>query len=211
MDLFLQIWGSSFYLLNKGLFALAEGKREHLKRLLKIIGWSVYLLGAPAWVIILAGKHDWIAAAITAGGMPSMLFGLYNVCRNNMTPNKRLDQITSAFTYGFLLYGLSYSLYDYGGITTLSQILEMGIMIGFLLGSYLLAKNIHYGWLFFMLMNASTGTLMLVQHKPLLSIQQFVSLCFVIYGFSVALQTSRKEFNSQELHHEQSHDNLRLE
>ena len=188
MDLLLQAWGGGLYLLNKVFFALAEGRPEAAKRKLRIIGWTVYILGAPAWVIILVSKHDWIAASIEAGGVPAMLFGLLNVCRNNDSPNKTLDLITSLFTYAALLFGVGYSLYDYGGITSWTQILEIGVMIGFLIGTYLLAKKNSYGWLFFMLMNASMAALMFLQHNPLLSLQQLVSLCFVIYGFRVALR-----------------------
>ena len=188
MDLVLQAWGGGLYLLNKVFFALAEGRPEAAKRKLRIIGWTVYILGAPAWVIILVSKHDWIAASIEAGGVPAMLFGLLNVCQNNDSPNKTLDLITSLFTYAALLFGVGYSLYDYGGITSWTQILEIGVMIGFLIGTYLLAKKNSYGWLFFMLMNASMAALMFLQHNPLLSLQQLVSLCFVIYGFRVALR-----------------------
>jgi hypothetical protein len=192
MDLILQIWGGGFYLFNKVFFALAEGKEENTKRRLKIIGWIIYLLGVPAWVIILVGKHDWIAASIEAGGVPAMLFGLFTVYQNSDTPNKIFDFIASLFTYAFLVFGVCYSVYDYGGITTVSQLLEIGVMIGFLIGSYLLAKNNSYGWLFFMLMNGSMGSLMLIQKKPILAIQQVVSLCFVIYGFSVSIKTNHK-------------------
>ncbi len=191
MDLILQAWGGGFYLLNKILFAFAEGKRPDTKRQLRLLGWVVYLLGVPAWVIILIGKHNWIAASIEAGGIPAMLFGLFNVYRNNKTPDKGLDLVVSLVTYLFVMMGVSYSLYDYGGITSSSQLLEMGVMVGFLLGSYLLAKNKVAGWLFFMLMNGSMATLMLMQHKPLLTAQQLFSLCFVIYGFTIALRTSR--------------------
>jgi len=87
--------------------------------------------------------------------------------------------------------GVCYSVYDYGGLTSVSQFLETGVMVGFLIGSYLLAKNSVYGWLFFMLMNGSMGSLMWIQDKPILAAQQAVSLCFVIYGFTVAMKTAR--------------------
>lgn len=190
MDLVLQAWGGGLYLLNKVFFALAEGRPDAPKRKLRILGWTVYLLGVPAWVIILVGKHDWIAASIEAGGVPAMLFGLINACQNTDSPNKTFDFVTSMITYAALIFGVSYSVYDYGGFTSGSQLLEIGVMIGFLLGSYLLAKKNSFGWLFFMLMNVSMASLMFLQHKPLLSIQQLVSLCFVIYGFTVALKTS---------------------
>ena len=191
MDLVLQLWGGSFYLLNKILLALAEGKRADVQRRLRILGWVVYLLGVPAWVIILMGKHNWIAASIEAGGVPAMLFGLVNVYQNKTAPDKTLDRLTSAITYTFIILGVCYSLYDYGGLVAVSQLLEISAMTGFLLGSYLLAKNDLKGWLLFMLMNGSMAALMLIQHKPILTAQQLVSLCFVAYGFLMAVRTAK--------------------
>ena len=198
MDLVLQIWGGLFYLTNKICFALAEGKEKNRKRQLKIIGWTIYILGVPAWVAILIIKHDWIAASIEAGGIPAMLFGLYNVYKNSEKPNSFFDIIASFFSYALIIFGTSYSLYDYGGITSISQLLEIGVMIGFLLGSYHLAKNKTYGWLFFMIMNGSMGTLMIIQNKPILAIQQTVSLCVVVYGFITAIRVSRAQ-NAHEI------------
>jgi len=186
MDLALQFWGGCSYLINKIFFALAEGKSQHQKRTLKLLGWSIYILGVPAWVVILILHQNWIAASIEAGGVPSMFLGLYTVYKRSSLPNKTFDRIASFFTYGSILLGLAYSFVDYGGITSVSQVLEMGVMVGFLLGSYLLAKNSRKGWLFFMLMNGSMAMLMYTQHKPLLAIQQLVSLSFVVYGFYVS-------------------------
>ncbi len=188
MDMFLQIWGGSFYLTNKICFALAEGKEDNRKRRFKIIGWTIYILGVPAWVIILIFKHNWIAASIEAGGVPAMLFGLFNVYKNSEHPDKFFDFIASVFTYFFIVFGIGYSLYDYGGVTSISQLLEIGVTTGFLMGSYLLAKNNILGWLFFMLMNGSMGTLMFIQDKPILAFQQAASLCFVVYGFVAAVK-----------------------
>ncbi len=192
MDIVLQIWGGGFYLLNKLFFALAEGKNKECKRRLRIVAWAFYLLGVPAWVIILVGKHDWIAASVEAGGIPAMLFGLYNVCRVSETPNRLFDMFATFFTYAALIFGVAFSLHDYGGLTTGTQTLEIGVMVGFLIGSYLLAKQNMYGWVFFMLMNVSMATLMLVQQKPILSVQQIVSLSFVIYGFVIAYKTAKR-------------------
>jgi hypothetical protein len=189
MDIALQFWGGGSYLINKIFFALAEGKKQDIKRKLKFYGWAIYILGVPAWVIILLSKQNWIAASIEAGGIPSMFLGLYTVYHNSKFPNNIFDKVASSFTYGSIALGLSYSLFDYGGITSFSQILEMGVMLGFLLGSYLLAKNNRTGWLFFMLMNGSMATLMFIQNQPLLTAQQIVSLSFVIYGF----RASRKQ------------------
>ena len=121
MDMALQVWGGGFYLINKILFALAEGRKDTLKRQFRIFGWAVYILGVPAWVIILLGKHDWIAASIEAGGLPSMCFGLFTAYQGSKSLNRTFDRIASAFTYSFILLGVGYSLFDYGGITAISQ------------------------------------------------------------------------------------------
>lgn len=65
----------------------------------------------------------------------------------------------------------------------MTQVLEIGVMLGFLLGSYYMAKNSPNGWLFCMLMNLSMASLMFVQEKSILMAQQLLSLCFVLYGF----------------------------
>ena len=191
MDIILQAWGGGFYLLNKIFLALAEGKKPKTKRQLKIIGWIIYILGVPAWVIILFSKHAWIAASVEVGGVPSMLLGVFTAYRSDDSSNRDLDLTASISTSVFLILGVCYSVYDYRGITSISQLLEMGVMFGFLAGSYLLAKNNFSGWLFFILMNGSMAALMFMQHKPLLSIQQLVSLGFVLYGFTVSLKTAQ--------------------
>ncbi|MDC7226015.1 MAG: nicotinamide mononucleotide transporter [Spirochaetales bacterium] len=183
MDVMLQLWGGLFYLANKITFSIAEGRRNSVKRKLRIIGWVIYILGVPAWVTILILKRNWIAASIEAGGLPSMIFGLVNDIQNEDKPDKGLDRIASLFTYTFILLGAGISIYDFGGIKTLSQFLEIGVTIGFLMGSLLLARKKPSGWGFFMLMNSSMGILMLIQKRPLLAAQQLLSLGFVIYGF----------------------------
>ncbi|MDC7219112.1 MAG: nicotinamide mononucleotide transporter [Spirochaetales bacterium] len=183
MDVILQVWGGGCYLLNKILFALGEGRSEKGARLFKLIGWVVYILGVPAWVIILVGKQNWIAASLEAGALPAMFLGLYVVWLSLETTPRTFDRIAGIFTYVALIFGTVYSFIDYGGLTSLSQILEIGSVGGFLFGSLLLARGNRKGWLFFMLMNGSMGALMLIQGKPFLTVQQAVSLGFVVYGY----------------------------
>jgi hypothetical protein len=190
MDLILQIWGGGFYLINKILFALSESKQDLLKKQLKIIGWIIYILGVPAWVIILVGHQDWIAASIEAGGIPAMLLGLYNTYHDHKKPHKIFNYFVSFSTYAALAFGLIYSVNFHGGISSISQILEIGVMLGFLLGSFYMAKNSPNGWLFFMLMNISMASLMYLQEKPILMAQQLLSLCFVVYGFKQSKKSS---------------------
>lgn len=191
MDLLLQIWGGSCYLANKILFSISESQNETIKRKLKIFGWLIYLLGVPVWVVILLSHNDWIAASIEAGGIPAMLLGLYNTIHNHQKVNHAFNTIVSLCTYSSLAFGLSFSIYLHGGITSLTQILEVGVMLGFLLGSYFLAKGNSNGWLMFMLMNISMASLMFIQEKPILMAQQILSLCFVLYGFSKSRSTQQ--------------------
>ena len=193
MDLFLQVWAASFYLSNKVLFAIAESRDEEWKRKLKIVGWAIYILGVPPWVIIMVAKSNWMAAAIEAGGIPAMMLGLYNVIKGQPSTNRLLNQSIETFTYSMLALGIGYSLYEYGGISALSQVLEFGVTIGFLLGSYYMAKGSMYGWLFFALMNISMGSLTLLQDKYILAFQQMMSLSFVMYGFMVARNNARRQ------------------
>ncbi|NHO67929.1 hypothetical protein G8770_20470 [Aestuariicella hydrocarbonica] len=190
MDLMLQIWGGSFYLINKILFSLSESQPEPTKKTFRLSAWTIYILGVPAWVIVLVGHQNWIAASIEAGGIPAMLLGLYNTYHDHKKPHKLFNKLVTLCTYSSLAFGLAYSVNLHGGITSVSQLLEIGVMLGFLLGSFYMAKNHRSGWVFFMLMNLSMATLMLLQDKPILMAQQLLSLCFVVYGFkqSQALQ-----------------------
>jgi hypothetical protein len=52
------------------------------------------------------------------------------------------------------------------------------VTFGFLFGTYLLAKNNPLGWALFALMSTSTGTLMFINDKKLLAVQQ--GLCLIV-------------------------------
>jgi hypothetical protein len=181
MDIFLQIWGGSAYLLAKILLAHAEGVQHDRKW--RIAGWFMYLLGLPPWVILLISKQNWIAAANEAGGAPALILGLVLAWKSLDKVPRYVDWGIKGFTYGMIILGTIYSVYCFGGITTFSQVLEIGVTIGFLLGSYLLAKKKSTGWLFLAIMLISMGTLMYLQGKTLLIIQQAISLLFVMNGF----------------------------
>ena len=189
IDLFLQIWGGIGYLLAKILLAFAEGMNNGRK--LRIIGWFSYLIGIPAWVILLAGKNNWVVAAIDLGSVPSMILGIVTAWKQNIQVNKKFDMFVKVFTFFMITLGTFYSIYYFHGITTFSQILEILITFGFLLGSYLLAKKNPVGWLLFALMCTSMGTLMLIQDKLLLVFQQGVSLLVVITGYIRAIRKTK--------------------
>ena len=182
MDLFLQIWGGGGYLLAKILLSHAEGLEKD--RPWRIAGWLAYIIGLPAWIIILAGKNNWIAAANEAGGLPALVLGLVFAWKSLDKAPALADWGVKLFTWIMIALGLGYSIYVFRGITAFTQILEMGVTIGFLLGTYLLAKKKPSGWIFFALMLCSMGTLMSLQGKVILIVQQAISLVFAIRGFA---------------------------
>jgi len=191
IDLLLQIWGGVGYLAAKILLASAEGMNNNRKLL--IIGWFSYLIGIPAWVILLVGKNNWVVAAIDLGSVPSMILGIIIAWKQNIHINKVFDMFVKFFTFFMILLGVFYSIYYFHGITTFSQILETLITFGFLLGSYLLAKRNPAGWLLFALMCTCMGILMLIQEKKLLVFQQGISLVVVIVGYIRAIKKANKK------------------
>lgn len=186
-DLPLQIWGGIFYLLNKIFFSRAErSKTEQLKRSWRIRSWLVYLAGLPAWIIVLISEHNWIAAAVESGGSPAMLIGLIIAWKGRGKEPRWLDYI-AIFS---VIFGLVLSLYEFGGINTVNQLLELGIAAGFLMGTYLLAKDNAHGYFWLMLGNVSCAALMGIQGFYIFMVQQLVSLLFVTDAYLVRRRTS---------------------
>jgi hypothetical protein len=181
METFLQYWGGAGYFLAKILLVRAEFVEKN--RNLRLVGWFVYLLGLPAWVILLANRQNWIAASIETAGVPSIMLGIVMTWKQNNNPNKIIDWSIRIFTCLMILIGVSYSIYSFNGIKTFSQILEIIIIFGYLVSNYLLAKRNPFAWLMFMVGLISMSILMYIQDKPILCIQQLISLIPAIIGF----------------------------
>ena len=181
MSLILQVWGGGFYLLSKLFLALGEGRQRTSST--KTWGWVFYLTGLPAWIVILVLEKNWITAAIELGSAPSMMLGLTLALSKTGEAPAPLEKLSLLFAYALIPLGVGYSLYDYGGLTSVTQALEVGAVVGFLGGTYLLAKAKRSGWLLFVFMNASVALLMLIQDIPVLVAQQLLSLCFSTFGY----------------------------
>ncbi len=176
IDIMLQIWGGFFYLLNKIFFSRAErSKSEQLKKNWRIRSWLVYMAGLPAWVIVFVSEYNWIAAAVESGGAPAMLIGLIIARRGHGKEPKWLANI-ARFS---VVFGLALSLYQHGGVKTVTQLLELGIAAGFLMGTYMMAKDKIQGYFWLMLGNVSCASLMGIEGYLILMVQQMVSLIFV--------------------------------
>lgn len=184
MDLLgLQIWGGGFYLLNKIFLAISEGREKSLQRKLKIAAWSTYLIGLPAIVWLFSVKHRWIAAFLEAGGGPAMLLGLILALRGIKDEEKPgwvkyLDYLALLTA----IIGIGVSLWEYGRLDTKEQAMELGLVIGFLAGTYLLSKNIPWGYFCYMGMNVCCIILMYWDNRIVIVGQQIISFSFVTYG-----------------------------
>ena len=176
--LILQITGGGLYLLNKVFLNVMErSRRKKLEERFwfwKKMAWVVYLAGLTPIVIIFFSERNWIFGIIELGGAPAMLCGLISARTRKGAP-KWLDRIALAV----IPIGLGYSLYDFGGITTLNQLLEIAGSTGFLVGTYLLSKDRSSGYRWFVLMNAATAWLLYIEGYPLFVPQQILSAIFV--------------------------------
>lgn len=183
----LQWLGGGFYLLNKIFLSFSERARnrgdETRARKWRIASWAVYLIGLPPWVIIFVSWRKWIAASVEASGAPAMVLGLVIALRGT---TKNLPRWLDHLARVCIPLGFGYSLYDFGGITTINQWLEIGLVLGFLAGTYLLAKERASGYLWYVLMHVTAGWLMWIQGYPWLFLQQLVSLVFIVDAYRMS-------------------------
>lgn len=110
-----------------------------------------------------------------------MLVGLIIAWRGHGMEPKWLNGVAKLSVF----VGLVLSVYEFGGINSVSQFLELGIAAGFLMGTYLMAKDSAQGYLWLMLGNVSCASLMGTQGFYILMAQQLVSLGFVTDAFLV--------------------------
>jgi hypothetical protein len=181
----LQILAGGFYLLNKILLSASErmrrsaggdGRDPRVQRLIRW-AWTASILGLFPWVLIFIEERNWIAASVETSGLPSMALGIFIASRGGDIKSAPawLDRLAMlCIPLGFI-----YSLYDFGGFGALSQWLETGLVLGFLVGTYQLAKQNPQGYLWYVAMHLLCGYLMWLQEYPWLALQQAVSLLFV--------------------------------
>ncbi len=192
LNTLLQIWGGTFYLLNKLFFSRAERAitRQNQKKW-RQYAWIAYLFGLPPWVFIFICERNWIAAAIESSGVPSMIMGLAIARQGHEDFHGAawLDHLAKLM----ILVGLGLSFYDFGFLATLNQVIELGIAIGFIMGTYLLAKSIPQGYFWIALGNICAASLMFRQEYYILMAQQILSLGLVLDAYSIQQRKVREK------------------
>lgn len=186
MLILMQLLGGVFYLLQKVFLSIAERSERNNPndKRWRIWAWIVYLVGLPPWIVIFVWERNWIAAALEASGVPAMILGLTIALQGKGQKPGWLDRVAIAA----IVAGIAYSAYDFGGFTTMSQFLELGIVLGFLIGTYQLAHEKPAGYLWYLLMCSFTAVLMWVEHYPWLVAQQIVSLGFIVDAYFAQLR-----------------------
>jgi len=203
IKILLEVLGGSLYLANKILFCVKERSRNQRKW--HILSWTAYLLGLPLILVLFSLERDWIVVGVEAGGAPAMAMGLVIALRGKGKEPRWLDR--AAILAVFL--GIAGSAYDFGGITKTTQLLELSLSIGFLLGTYRLAKENSDGYLWFLLMNSSCAALAWAQDLHFIFVQQLASLVFVFDAY-IRTRSCRKETSSNDsLHRRDEQQNER--
>lgn len=181
--LFFQSWGAGFFLLNKIFLSASERSVDlDVKKKWLVLSWIVYLIGLPVWVFVFISESNWIAACVEAGGAPAMIVGLYTALYGQEKAPFWLDYLAKIA----VVMGLCISVYDFGGVSSIRQILELGIAAGFLMGTYYLAKEKPQpGYMWFIVGNITCAILMGMEGFLILMIQQIVSLGFVLDAYLV--------------------------
>ena len=132
-------------------------------------------MGLPPIVAIFFRERNWLFGVIEIGGAPAMLCGVIAAFRRRDAP-----QWLELLALAAIPVGLAISLYDFGGITTFTQLLEIAGSAGFLIGTYLLARDRESGYWWFTIMNIATGLLLYLEHYPLIVPQQILSVIIVL-------------------------------
>lgn len=187
--IYAQIWGALFYLLNKIFFSLLERESSTLKkRRFRIFCWIAYLVALPAWLVAFISQGNWIAASVEFGAAPVMIVGLIIALKGHGSEPHWLNHIAKIF----VIIGIAISIYDSRGFSSLNQFLELGITAGFLLGTYIAAKQKKSGYLWFVVGNLCCATLMYRENYYILMAQQLLSLVFVIDAYCSSSKKSIK-------------------
>lgn len=178
----LQIFAGGFYFLNKVFLLLVYLVPNKRIKTTNILASIVYPFGLPFWIIIFYLEKDFIALSLELGGLFSMILSIRTSTKGKDNKTVLYEKICLYITFFFLVFGTFSSLYTHSGITSFTQVLEIFIVVGFLVGTYKMARQSSEVYYWFSFMNLSCATLMLIQENPILFGFQICSLICMVTG-----------------------------
>ncbi|MFH0712345.1 MAG: nicotinamide mononucleotide transporter [Candidatus Jorgensenbacteria bacterium] len=188
----LQVWGGTFYFLNKVFLSRAErAKNDETERIWRIWCWTVYLIGLPGYFLVFLLQDNFIAAGAEIGGGPAMALGFVLALWGHRKKPAWVDVLDIFSIAVAAAAGMVYSVHLIGGITTFNQVLEFFMVAGFLAGTVLLAKKNPKGYLWFLLMNGTNAVLQSREEAYFLVVLQIVSMGLVLDAYLVQRRKAR--------------------
>lgn len=129
-------------------------------------------------------KQNFIFSALEASALPLMILGLtlasMRVEKDQIDKKlRKLDPVV----YTLIGAGLGYSFRYFGGFVTTHQWLEITASAGFLIGTYLQAKDHTAQYAAYLVMNIATAVLFFRQDLLWFGIQQIVSIVFILDAY----------------------------
>ena len=183
----MEVVGAVLYLLNKIFFLLREiaGSKgdQDAVTFWKISAWIAGLTGLPFVTYVLISERDWIFGWLELGVAPSMFVGLILAYSGS---KKKVPVFVDRVVYVAIAVGLVCSLWDFGGLTETTQLLEMVAVVSFWLGSWQLAKDSPNGYLTYLPMFAAAGSLLYLQEHYWFARQQIASAIIVFAAYILA-------------------------
>ena len=210
------------YLLQKIFFFFSEfyfsevAETKRVYYLWRIPGWAAYIIGLFPWLYIFFYVDKiLILGWMELGGLPAMILGLgnsikmYRRLKEGRKEEKKRKKLWGVFGWEDIvviiaaLMGVGFSIDYYGSLNSLAQGLQLAAVIGFLTGTYLLAKDWLWGYLFYALMNATTGWLMYLKipinpNFKMLFYQQVASFILVVGAFLVRWYRQKQSKKAKE-------------
>ena len=188
-DFLLQFYsylGALCFLVNKIYLSQAERARDEETELTnRALAWKSYLRGLPFIVVLFYETRGWLAASVEAAGAPAVYLGLVRAKRGKKS---KLPVSLFVFALAASVLGLCGSLYLYRGLTEWSQVCELGLSVGYFVGTFLLAyRDDKNGYLWYVLMHVAGAAYFYIIPTTnwVMVIFQVVSIGFVVDAYCV--------------------------
>lgn len=177
MEALLLITGGSLYLSSKTFLFSGELSKDEMKsKESRLLSWIFCLTASMPIFFWFLNHGNYIASLIIlASGFVAAIHILMTAMNWKESAKK-----TTIATCIIVATSLPFSLHEFQGITTQTQMIEIAMAVGFLFGTYLLGIRDVRGHLGIAVMDVSSGALFFIQGYNLMAFQQAISVCLVI-------------------------------